>query len=173
MLLKRQLALMPFPKVFELNVAEEIDDKLIAVMMPFDSEFDAVYACIQDVAKQLNMRCQRADDFWKSQAVVQDIVSLINKSRIVVCDFSGRNANVMYETGIAHTVGRDVIIIYQLGSGLPFNIGHLRGIEYWNSDELADRLRQAMQSIYTMTRREVIRATDHSLDKHVVAEGAA
>jgi hypothetical protein len=58
------------------------------------------------------------------------VVSLIDQSRIVVCDVTGRNANVFYETGIAHTLGREVILIAQHQTDVPFDIAHIRYLEY-------------------------------------------
>ncbi len=63
-------------------------------MMPFGPRFDEVYATLQGTAKALKLRCLRADDIWENNAVIQDVVSLINRSRIVICDCTGRNANV-------------------------------------------------------------------------------
>src|SRR5258708_30531282 len=111
LLLGTQGATFPAPKVFKLADVEGVDDTVLSVMMPFDPRFDDVYATIQAIAKKMKMKCLRADDIWKYDAIIQDVVSLINKSRIIVCDCTGRNPNVFYEAGIAHTLGRDVILI--------------------------------------------------------------
>lgn len=44
---------------------------------------------------------------------MDDVISLIWRSRVVIADFTTRNLNVFYETGIAHTLGGDVIQIAQ------------------------------------------------------------
>jgi len=69
-------------------------------------------------------------------------------SRAVVCDCTDRNPNVFYEIGIAHTLGREVVLLSQNGADIPFDLRHLRYIPYLNnvegrpalSDALADRL---------------------------------
>lgn len=103
------------------------------------------------------MRCLRADDIWENEAIIQDIVTLINRSRIIVCDCSGRNANVFYEIGIAHTLGRNVILIAQSETAIPFDLRHIRYITYLNNGEgrgqLADRLRQRIQTLLEQSRR--------------------
>lgn len=150
-LLRNQAADVPAPKVFKLDKIEEIDNRLLSVMMPFDAQFDDVYATIKAAAEESNMQCLRADDIWESDAIIQDIVSLINKSRVIVCDFSNRNANVFYEVGIAHTLGRDVIMISQSNADIPFDLRHLRYIPYLNNGEgrekLRERLRQRIQKL--------------------------
>lgn len=99
----------------------------------------------------MKMQCLRADDIWKYDAIIQDVVSLINRSRIIVCDCTGRNANVFYEAGIAHTLGRDVILITQSEADIPFDLRHLRYVVYLNNGEgrgqLAERLRQRIQTL--------------------------
>lgn len=147
-LLRNQAATPPSPKVFSVDKLEEVDNTLVSVMMPFNSGFNDVYAKIKTTAEELQMQCLRADDIWQNYAVIQDIVSLINRSRLIVCDCSGRNANVFYEVGIAHTLGRDFILITQSEEDIPFDLRHLRYLQYLDNNEgreqLAKRLRDRM-----------------------------
>jgi len=53
----------------------------------------------------------------------------------VVCDFSGRNANVFYEAGIAHTLGKHVVPITQNPEDIPFDLRHHRYARYLNNNE--------------------------------------
>lgn len=150
--LLRNRPIAPFsPQVFKLDEAEQIEDALISVMMPFDSRFDAVYAALRDLATELKLECLRADDIWNNAAVIQDIVSLINRSKIVICDCSGRNPNVFYEVGIAHTLGREAILITQSKSDIPFDLRHLRFVTYLDNgegrQELATRLKERIQAV--------------------------
>jgi hypothetical protein len=123
------------PKVFRLNETDEIDDKLISVMMPFEAQFNEVYNTLKYTAEAVNLKCLRADDIWEDPAIIQDIVSLINRSRVIIGDCTGRNANVFYEIGIAHTIGREVILITQLDNDIPFDLRHIRYIHYLNNNE--------------------------------------
>jgi len=133
-LLKQGLGRRNQPKVFTLS-DEPVDESLVAVMMPFDSAFAPAYAALKGAIQAAGMTCQRADDIWEHDHVIQDVVSLICKASIVVCDLSGRNANVFYETGIAHTLGRDVIMIAQTPGDVPFDVAAIRYIRYLNNGE--------------------------------------
>jgi hypothetical protein len=132
------------PRVFTLTEPERIEPELVSVMMPFHPGFDTVYAALKDIATAAHMRCRRADDIWENPAVIQDVVSLIDRSAVVICDCTGRNPNVFYEIGIAHTLGRDVILITQSDSDIPFDLRHLRYVPYLNNGEglrtLAEKL---------------------------------
>src|SRR5258708_13215834 len=72
---------------------------------------------------------------FEAPAIIQDIVNLLDRSRVVICDCTGRNPNVFYEIGIAHTLGRDVILITQSEADIPFDLRHLRYISYLNNGE--------------------------------------
>jgi hypothetical protein len=94
-------------------------------------------------------RCRRADEIWESPAIIQDIVSLIDRSRVVICDCTGRNPNVFYEIGIAHTLGREVILITQIASDIPFDLRHLRYVHYLNNAEGLQTLCAALEKRLT------------------------
>lgn len=123
------------PAVFEIPEHEKIEGELVSVMMPFSPEFDEVYTCIQQAARAAGLRCRRADEIWEAPAIIQDVVSLIDRAKVVVCDCSGRNPNVFYEIGIAHTLGREVVLLAQKEADVPFDLRHLRYIQYQNNPE--------------------------------------
>lgn len=134
------------PSVFQIPEHENIEPTLASAMMPFDAGFNAVYEAIQQASSNAGLRCRRADDIWENAAIIQDVVALIDRSRIVVCDCSGRNPNVFYEAGIAHTLGREVILITQSEHDIPFDLRHLRYIRYLNNAEGRAALTQALQA---------------------------
>lgn len=133
------------PKVFSLNDPEQIENALVSAMMPFSPQFESVHQTLIETSEQFNLRCRRADDIWENPAVIQDVVSLIDKSRIVICDCTGRNANVFYEVGIAHTLGREVILITQSEADIPFDLRHLRYVRYLNNGEGLRKLRSKLE----------------------------
>lgn len=139
------------PSVFQIPEHENIEPALVSVMMPFNANFAAVYESIRLAADNVGLRCRRADDIWENPAIIQDVVALIDRSRIVICDCTDRNPNVFYEAGIAHTLGREVILITQSEQDIPFDLRHLRHVRYLNNAEgrrgLADALQGRMQTI--------------------------
>jgi len=123
-------------------------------MMPFRAEFAHVFEAIASACTGAQLRCLRADDIWEETEVIQDVFSLIYRSSIVVCDFSGQNANVFYEAGIAHTLGRPVIPIAQNASDVPFDLHHHRYIHYHNNGEgLEALIGRLTRRLHTLHRR--------------------
>ena len=87
-------------------------------------------SALKKAAADAGFECQRADDIWEDHAVVQDIVNLIARARVVICDCSDKNANVFYEIGIAHALGKEVLLIAQAEKDVPFDLRHLRHVPY-------------------------------------------
>lgn len=141
------------PRVFHIPEDDTVDDSLVSVMMPMDARLDLVYSTICEVAAEFEMDCKRADDIWESHAIMEDVVSLIFRSRMVIVDCSNDNPNVYYEMGIAHTLGRDVIPISQSDNRIPFDIAHHRVHKYLNNGEgrlelkstLSDRMARILE----------------------------
>jgi len=67
--------------------------------------------------------------------VIQDVVTLLCRARVVICDLTGRNPNVFYEMGIAHVLAREVIMITQNPGDVPFDVAHIRHVRYLRNKE--------------------------------------
>lgn len=128
------------PKVFDVP-DDEVDPHLVSVMMPFHTGMNPVYAAIKAAANDAGFKCERADDIWQHSAVIQDVFSLLYRSFIVVCDFTGKNANVFYEAGIAHTLGKHVIPITQSDGDIPFDLRHHRHLTYYGNQQGIETMR--------------------------------
>ncbi len=124
-------------------------------MMPF-AGFDNVWTAIQQVAESSLMTAQRADSIWEHQEIIQDIVSLIDRSAVIIGDCSGRNANVFYEIGIAHALGKQVILITQNAEDIPFDLAHLRNIRYHNNGEGIERLKTELSGRLATIRSQAL-----------------
>jgi len=122
------------PSVFTVP-SSGVERDLIAVMMPFTLEFDPVYATLRDGLAAQNLRALRVKDIWQHSTIIQDIFSLIWLSNIVICDFSTRNPNVFYETGIAHTLGSMSYRLRNRLTTVPFDLRHHRFLTYHNNNE--------------------------------------
>lgn len=122
------------PAVFQVP-RHEVQADMVSVMMPFAAEFGAIYRSIQGACSEIGLRCKRADDIWANSTIIQDIFDLIFVSTIVVVDFTGRNSNVMYETGIAHTLGKHVVPITQSMDDIPFDLQSHRVLKYLPNEE--------------------------------------
>lgn len=101
------------------------------VLMPFVSNLKPVYDDhIKKVSKTLNLSIARADDFFSQDSIMYEVWSAITQASILIADCTGKNPNVFYEIGIAHTIGKPVILITQNQDDVPFDLRHRRYIQY-------------------------------------------
>ena len=122
----------------------------VFVIMPFAPAYDPVYkGVIQPLIGDLKLRCVRGDQFTSSRgSIIEEVWAALNGCRFVIADLSGSNLNVLYELGIAHTLNKSAILITQADrpEDVPFDIRHLRYIQYRTADDGLERLRGDLQT---------------------------
>lgn len=117
------------------------------VLMPFEEKLQPVYAShLTKVAKKLKLKIRRGDDIFSENPVMEDIWADIHAARVIIADCSGRNANVFYEIGIAHTAGKPVILITQSKDDIPFDVKHRRYIDYVYTPPGMKKFEQRLES---------------------------
>ena len=106
----------------------------VFVIMPFDSELDAVYRdLIKDPLEDAGYRVSRADDpsrdgvFYEN--IYDQIVQNLWDADYIIADLTGSNPNVTYELGIAHTLNKRTLQISQ-SLDLMFDIKSQNVIPY-------------------------------------------
>ena len=112
------------------------------VAMPFSKRSDrakrmqgAYKDHIKPAVEQNGLKCVRGDDFPAGGKIMEQIWEAICKAEIIVGDFTTSNPNVIYEVGIAHTLGKPLIGIVQDARKIPFDNLHLRFITYEDTEE--------------------------------------
>lgn len=130
-----------------------INDQLVFVVCPFKEDFDAIYddQIRPVVESELSMQCIRADEIYSNGPIIEDIWRLINEARVIVADMTERNPNVFYEVGLAHAIGKDVILLARDVNDIPFDLRHLRTIIYKNDfrgqKALYESLKKTIQNL--------------------------
>lgn len=103
----------------------------VFVIMPFTETWsDDVYLILKDVCQDINVNITRADEILGSYVIIEDIITQIKTSDIIIADISVRNANVYYELGFAHALNKNVILIAQNGAEIPFDVAYIRYLTY-------------------------------------------
>jgi hypothetical protein len=130
----RALLSEPTPSLKKIGRAAEskVDQHRCFVVMPFGSDDltvvyeDFVHPTIEDCG----LICERGDDLFGSNVVMDDIQRSIEGARLIVADLTGRNANVFYEVGIAHALQKPVLLPAQSMGEVPFDLRHRRVLVY-------------------------------------------
>jgi hypothetical protein len=85
---------------------------------------------------------------------MEDVWRRLNESAFIIADLTGRNPNVFYELGIAHTLGKPVILLSQCIDDVPFDVRHNRVILYSTRFSEIDSFKQQLQKSIAMLREE-------------------
>jgi len=109
----------------------------IFMIMPFRKHLNKIYEeCIKPTVKQANLSIKRGDNFFETKSIMTDIWSATYHSKAVIAECTEQNANVFYEIGIAHTLGKKFILLTQDEKYIPFDLRHYRYFVY-SPDNLA------------------------------------
>lgn len=111
------------------QVSEEMSE--VFVLMPFSDKLLPIFEdSIKPTVVKAGLTVKRADDFFSAKSVMSQVWSAIYNASIIIAECTGRNPNVFYEIGIAHTLGKSTILISQQADDVPFDLRHIRYIAY-------------------------------------------
>lgn len=124
------------------------------IMMPFGLEdSDEVHRVLRRVCLEAGVRPVRGDDLFTPTDILDDIWRGITGARFIIADITGRNPNVLYELGMAHTLAKPVLILSRHADDIPIDLSTRRVILYgtsgdgdWQAD-LAGKAAAAIQAI--------------------------
>lgn len=101
------------------------------VMMPFGQWMDSYYREIYVPAiREAGLEAVRADELFSTGSVIEQIWEQISRSKILLADLTGKNANVFYELGLAHAANKPVVFTTGQLEDVPFDLRHLRVAVY-------------------------------------------
>lgn len=128
-----------FLKSYGISPADlEIEPDLVFVLMPFHTQFREFYDAIKITCEKSGFRCLRGDESITEGDLFPDILRLMVRARCILTTLDGRNPNVFYELGIAHALGKQVIMTAQNLADVPFDVRSKRIIIYSNHRQLHD-----------------------------------
>jgi hypothetical protein len=122
-------------------------EPLCFVLMPFKPNFQRIYEEIKPVIEKFGFEVKKANDLYTVKPVIEDIWEYINKASVIVADVTGKNPNVFYELGIAHTIGKRTIIITQNEEDVPFDLKYLRYFKYQDDTTGWKNLKDCLENI--------------------------
>lgn len=124
-----------------------IESQSALLLMPTDVGTRRNYDTIAKAAEENGMLLDIAGDIREGRSVVGNLWISLNRSRVVIADLTGQDPGVMYGLGIAHTVGKETILIIPQGSNYLTDIPKTQVIEYEDSDDGRTVLEQELSGI--------------------------
>lgn len=104
---------------------------LCFVIIPFNPNFNNIYGTlIKPVAEKFGLTVLRADDIYSPGSITEQIRTAIQQARLCIADVSDKNPNVLYEVGIAHSLGKPTVLLTKQMNDVPFDLKSMRVVEY-------------------------------------------
>lgn len=123
-------------------------DNLCFVLMPFSEPYNSIYEnIIKPTVEKEGFQCLKSNDIFSTTSVIEDIWTNMNKATLIIAEITENNPNVMYELGICHTIGKEVMMITQKPDEIPFNFRHLRTYTYVNEIAKSEELKKNISSM--------------------------
>lgn len=139
------------------------------VLMPFKDPFDTYYVTIiKPAVIAAGLECQRGDSLFRPSPIMGDIWEMIQKAQVLVAELTEKNANVFYELGLGHAIGKPIVLISETIEDVPFDLRPLRVIFYdkdnpaWGNklrtdltSSLQETLQDPAEAVPSMFRKKV------------------
>lgn len=135
---KQEIAPVFSGKNFQVNQASAL------IAMPMEAYWsETLWVHIQQVLKSIGWDSIRSKPLY-SKEVLEDNWSNLNEVELIIADLTYKHPDVFYKVGIAHTLGKKVILITQHARDLPGDFRRFPHVVYDNNihglQRLADRI---------------------------------
>ena len=148
------------------------------IVMPFSLEWsNDVHQALAAACKAVSVTPVRGDDVFTPTDILVDIWQSINGADFVIADITGRNANVLYELGVAHTLAKPVLIISRNAADIPIDLATRRVILYGQADnawqeDLGVKVTRAIKEILRLYQLSAPDSQPVEQPLHVVKTGS-
>lgn len=124
------------------------------IVSQFGGDYDVLYNdVIAPVCENLHYAPVRGDEVASCSLILNDIITSIRNSAVIIADITPDNPNVFYELGYAHALGKPTILLCEktVRERLPFDVSGFRTIFYDNSiggkRKVEEKLKEYLQNI--------------------------
>ncbi len=113
----------------------------------WDEVFDKL---IKPAIQEAGLECVREDKELATTMILPDILGNIEGAKLLLCDLSTNNPNVLLELGWGLRAGRPVVLIRDDRTAATFNLVHVRTLDYSHrlrSDTLPGTIRRLAERV--------------------------
>lgn len=125
-----------------------VNRKLVFVLTPFNDQFDQPYEAVRAACDDLGLTCVRGDEQLIEGDLLPHIIRTMATARTVIANIDGRNPNVFYELGLAHSMGKPTIIMTSSISEVPFDLRSKKLVAWKDPTELRDKIRNELSKSF-------------------------
>jgi hypothetical protein len=106
----------------------------IAYLAPHNKEFDALFSTqIAPLAARYSLEIIRLPPVYGKRKSISGIMKNVYTAAILIADVTGKESDVLYVLGMAHLIGKPLIILSQNPADIPIDLKKDRQILYENN----------------------------------------
>jgi hypothetical protein len=123
------------------------------VIMPYGGYFDTYYTEVfKPAIEAADLTPRLAKDIFRPGSIIGDIWDLTKRSKVILAELTGKNANVFYELGLAHAITKPTVLVTESVDYIPFDLAGLRAIIYdKNEPDWGNKLKSDITKAITET----------------------
>ncbi len=142
------------------------------VMMPYRHPFEDYYRRVfMPAIEDANLEPVLANDLFRAGSIVEDMWTQIQEAKVLLAILTGQNANVFYELGLAHAIGKPIVMVSETMSDVPFDLQALRTLTYDKDDpEYGLKLRGAITKAIVETIDDPVQSVPPAFRKIVQSQ---
>ncbi len=131
--LEKMLSLVRARPIFGKAVSP-VGARTLLLLLPQEANLRRNEDAIINASLANNLPIVEAEDIRSGRSAVREMWDSLNHAAVIIADLTGADAGVMYGLGIAHTLGKETILIHPQGSKYLTDIPRTYRIEYEDSD---------------------------------------
>ena len=144
--LEEKLSLMRHRPIFG-PAAEPVMARNMLLLLPEKIGQRGTEEAIISALSAQNLAYEEAPDIRSGRAAVREMWRSINYAAVILADLTGTDPEVMYGLGMAHTLGKETVLIYPQGSSYLTDLPGTERIEYEESDAGRARLTEELAEV--------------------------
>lgn len=136
-------ALRPYQFIEDLGIdlgSLKVKENQVFVLTPFHSMYEETYGTIKSACAMNDLVAVRGDEAFKVGNILKHIIEQIICSSFIIAIINGRNPNVHYELGIAHALGKNVLLVSQGVEEIAFDLQSERVLIYKDQSDLSNKV---------------------------------
>jgi len=106
---------------------------------------EKLFAALCEVLNSVNLKGVKAKGL-EGVKVLDALWQEINEAELLILDISEKNTTAFYELGLAHTLGKEVILLVQDARELPFDFKKFKHIIYEKNETGMERLKAELEA---------------------------
>ena len=92
-------------------------------LCPYREPYNTIFnGTVKPILEKEGFTVNRSDEKPGAQATLDGIWKEIYSSEVIIAEVTGKDPDIMYQIGMAHTVGKPVIILSQSMDDIPFDL---------------------------------------------------